>query len=106
VIELENANMIVSLIKPKMLLAVIGPVDHPPMTNGISAGDEAPTSDASSPVLSNASSPSSASEAAPAVQEPHHVPDISPLRILHLKSEGMTEFLRDELRDFSMPEDA
>ena len=106
-VELEKANVVVSLIKAKMLLAVIGPVDHPPVANGISAASDVVTSDASSPVLSNASSSSSSSEeSAPAVQEPHHVPQISPLRILQLKSEGMTEFLREELRGFTMAEEA
>lgn len=110
-IELENANVVVSLIQSKMLLAVIGPVEHPPTANGISAATDAVASDASSPVLSDASASASvsvsSSESAPAVQEPpHHVPQVSPLRILQLKSEGMTEFLRDELRGFSMPEEA
>lgn len=108
-IELENANVVVSLIQSKMLLAVIGPVEHPPSANGISAATDAVASDASSPVLSDASASASvsSSESAPAVQEPpHHVPQVSPLRILQLKSEGMTEFLRDELRGFSMPEEA
>ncbi|KAI9869803.1 MAG: hypothetical protein M1830_005075, partial [Pleopsidium flavum] len=39
-------------------------------------------------------------------EQQQHVPRESPLRILQLKSEGMVELLREELRGFSMPQEA
>ena len=102
-VELDSANMVISLVKTRLLFVVVGPVDHPATRNGTSAASDTVTSNGTSPVLSNASS-SSSSEVVPAVQQ-HHIPQISPLRILQLKSDAMTEFLREELRGFTMPED-
>lgn len=93
--------MVISLIKSKLLLAIIG---HPTTMNGTIAGSDTVTSNGASPTSSTASL--SSSSASMSVAQQQHVPTESPLRILQLKSEGVTEFLQEELRGFSMPEGA
>lgn len=102
--------MVISLIKPKLLLALIGPVEHPPAMNGAIGANDTVISNGASPGSSNASSSSSSTSVPVAQQQQqqqqHRVPRESPLRILQLKSEGMTEFLQEQLRGFRMPEEA
>lgn len=85
--------MVIALIQPRLVLALIGPVDHPTIANDTSAASDPVTSNgANSPVKQCWCLQSSLSASAPvANQQQHHPPQISPLTILRLKSEEMTE---------------